>query len=252
MKPLVLIANDDGYFSRSLKVLVEKFRKEYEVVVVAPDLNRSGVGRAVSLEMPIKVREIEQNFYAVSGTPVDCMCFGLGAALWKAPSLVVTGINIGANLGTDVLTSGTVCAAMEGYMRGIPSIAVSQDSEGTYERTADLALDVAKRVIGKPPVLLNINTPSDHFKEVRWTKLGKRIYDYRVNKSVDPRGKAYYWIGGGKIVAVPGVDTDCQAILDGAATITPLQVDITEYEMLGDLMDKEKGVYDFGINESDD
>ena len=137
-------------------------------------------------------------------------------------------------------------------MRGIPSIAVSQENAGTYERTAELALDVAKRVIGAPPVLLNINTPRDNFKEVRWTKLGKRIYDYRVSKSIDPRGKAYYWIGGGKIVAVPGVDTDCQAILDGAASITPLQVDLTEYEMLGDLMNTERGVYDFGINESDD
>lgn len=248
MKPLVLIANDDGYFSDALGVLVEKFKQEFQVVVVAPDTNRSGVGRGLSLEMPIRVREIEQDFYAISGTPVDCVCWGLGYALKdRKPDLVVTGINIGANLGTDVLSSGTLCSAMEGFMRGIPSIAVSQQERGNYKAAASLALMVGKTLIGGKPLLLNINTPNDKFIEARWTRLGKRGYDYKIDQSTDPRGGRYFWIGGGSIKTLPGKGTDCQAILDGCASITPLQTDLTDDEMLFEMLSK--GV---GINESDD
>ena len=236
--PTILITNDDGYFSPSLHALVEEAKKHYKVYVVVPDSNCSGIGRAVSLEMPIKVREIEPDFYAISGTPVDCVCFALGHVMKEKPLFIVSGINNACNLGTDVFCSGTVSAAMEGYMRGIPSIAVSQEQKGNYKRAARLALRCGESVMHKGPILLNVNTPHDDFQHIIWTRLWlqQRKYDYSVDAKRDPRGKDYFWIGGGEIktLSMPfqRQKTDCQAFLEGMASITPLHLDLTNYRQL--------------------
>jgi len=232
MKPLVLITNDDGYFSPGIVELARAAGEHWRVVVVAPDQNRSAIGRCLSLEMPIRVREIGDWRFAISGTPVDCVCYGLGSLLRAGtPSLILSGINIGANLGTDVLSSGTVAAAIEGHMRGIPSIAISQHEKGNYEAAAALAVSMGHKLIKSGhPALLNINVPGDVFTETRNTRLGKRVYDYSIAEETDPRGKPYFWIGGSSIQMVGGEGTDCQAIMDGCASVTPLQIDLTDYK----------------------
>ncbi len=236
----VLIVNDDGYFSPSLISLVNVVREAYgqdQVCIVTPDSNCSGIGRAVSLEMPIKVRQIEPNFYAISGTPVDCVCFALSILFDDPPDFIISGINNACNLGTDVFCSGTVSAAMEGYMRGIPSVAISQEKKGYYKRAAKLALRCAENIVDKP-TLLNVNVPHDDFTHIEWTSLGlkQRVYDYRVIAKKDPRGKDYFWIGGGEIktLSMPfqRQKTDCQAFLEGMASITPLHLDLTNYRQL--------------------
>ena len=238
MKPLVLITNDDGYFSPAMKALVARASTLWRVVVVAPDQNRSAISRCISLEMPIRVRGVGDDSYAISGTPVDCVCYALGVLLKEPPSLILSGINIGANLGTDVLSSGTVAAAIEGYMRGVPSIAISQNRPGTYRQAADLAVELGERLLesGKP-ALLNVNVPDDAFSGVVATRLGERVYDYSIGHETDPRGKPYFWIGGSSIQMVEGEGTDCQAMIDGKASITPLQIDLTDFSALGDWKD---------------
>ena len=234
MKPLVLITNDDGYFSPGIAELARAAGEHWRVVVVAPDQNRSAIGRCLSLEMPLRVREVGDWRFAVSGTPVDCVCYGLGSLLKAArPSLILSGINLGANLGTDVLSSGTVGAAIEGYMRGIPSIAISQEARGDYKAAAQLAVSIGHKLLkSEEAVLLNVNVPSDDFTETRITRLGKRAYDYSVGEEADPRGKPYFWVGGSTIDMVEGEGTDCQALLDGFASVTPLQLDLTDYKGL--------------------
>jgi len=250
MKPTVLITNDDGYFSPALAALIEAAEKEWEVVVSVPDRNRSAVGRSVSLEMPIRVRPVSKNVFATSGTPVDCVCYALGILLKEPPVLVLSGINIGANLGTDVLSSGTVAGAIEGYMRGIPAIAISQEDKGDYKASAELAVDLGKKLIENKAltgnaVVLNVNTPNDHFSQARFTKLGEREYDYEVVHRVDPRGKGYFWIGGGSIKKVPVEGSDCNALIDGVASITPIQLDMTDYDELSLwVLEKELGFFD--------
>jgi len=237
MKPTVLITNDDGYFSPALHALVEAAREHWDVIVVAPDKNRSAVGRGVSLEMPIRVRPIDQGVFATSGTPVDCVCYALGVLFKEPPVLVLSGINVGANLGTDVLSSGTVAGAIEGYMRGIPAIAISQQKSGDYKAAAQLAVGLGKKLIESKALLgtasvWNVNVPDDHFFQTRITKLGKRKYDYSVDYRTDPRGKGYFWIGGSRIDMVYEEGSDCNALMDGVASITPLQLDMTDYDEL--------------------
>lgn len=234
MKPLVLVTNDDGYFSPALAELIRAASERWRVVVVCPDQNRSAIGRSLSLEMPIRVREVGDWQFATSGTPVDCVCYALGSLLkHEQPALVLSGINLGANLGTDVLSSGTVGAAIEGYMRGIPAIAVSQEKKGDYKATAALAVEMGEKLIGSgEAVLLNINAPDDGFTETRLTRLGTRVYDYEIGEETDPRGKPYFWIGGSSIEMAEGEGTDCQALLDGFASITPLMIDLTDFDGL--------------------
>ncbi len=245
MKPLVLITNDDGYFSPGIRALTQAASAYWRVVVVAPDQNRSAIGRSLSLEMPIRVREIGDWRFVISGTPVDCVCYGLGSLLKAAkPSLILSGVNIGANLGTDVLSSGTVAAAIEGYLRGIPSIAISQEERGDYGAAADLAVSLGRKVIAAgQPVLLNVNVPRDIFTDVRLTRLGTRVYDHSVAEKKDPRGKAYFWVGGETIGMEEGKGTDCQALMDGFASVTPLKLDLTDYAGLSSwLIDLKTGI----------
>ena len=162
----------------------------------------------------------------------------IGESMKEKPLFIVSGINNACNLGTDVFCSGTVSAAMEGYMRGIPSIAVSQEQKGNYKRAARLALRCGESVMHKGPILLNVNTPHDDFQHIIWTRLGlqQRKYDYSVDAKRDPRGKDYFWIGGGEIktLSMPfqRQKTDCQAFLEGMASITPLHLDLTNYRQL--------------------
>jgi len=237
IKPLVLITNDDGHFAPGIAALIECARPHWRVVIVAPDQNRSAVGRGLSLQTPIRVREVNDWYFTTNGTPVDCVCYALSMLLDEKPALVLSGVNDGANLGTDVLSSGTVGAAIEGYMRGIPSIAVSQHGKGDYKAAADLAVRLGIQIIEKQgsPLLLNMNVPGQGYDHVRWTKLGTRIYDYSVEACTDPRNKDYYWVGGRSIGLGEGYGTDCQAMLDGHASVSPLQLDLTDYKVLDSL-----------------
>lgn len=237
IKPLVLITNDDGHFAPGIAALIEAARSYWRVVVVAPDQNRSAVGRGLSLQTPLRVREISDWYYTTNGTPVDCVCYALGMLLDEKPALLLSGVNDGANLGEDVLTSGTVGAAIEGHMRDIPSIAVSQHGKGDFTAAAELAVRLGIQIIerGGTSLLLNMNVPGSGFDHIRWTKLGHRIYDYSVTACTDPRDKDYYWVGGHEIALGEGYGTDCQAMLDGQASISPLKLDLTDYKVLDSL-----------------
>jgi 5'-nucleotidase len=235
-KPLILVSNDDGVRARGLTKLVQALRRLGRVVVVAPDQERSAASHSLTLHRPLRVEKVRRDVYAVDGTPTDCIMLALHVILGKRPDLIVSGINHGANLGDDVHYSGTVSAAFEGGIMGIPSIAVSLIGNGArnFAEAGEIAASVAERVLreGLPPgIILNINVPdlsSGKVRGVRFTKQGKRNYGGIIVEKLDPRGRKYYWIGGDDtgFEDIPG--SDCNAVLEGFVSITPLRVNITD------------------------
>jgi 5'-nucleotidase len=237
----ILIANDDGYLAPGLAALVKACEGLGEVEVVAPEQNCSGNSNALTLQRPLSVFKGINGFRFVNGTPSDCVHIALTGLLGYLPDLVISGINQGANMGDDTLYSGTVAAAMEGYLFGIPSIAFSQTEYGW--NYLDAAALVARRVIesavAKPPVagafLLNVNIPSrPDAGDLPWqvTRLGKRHASEPVIRALSPRGEALYWIGPPGDVREAGEGTDFHAIANGAVSITPLQVDLSDHQRL--------------------
>lgn len=247
--PLILVSNDDGYHSEGIKVLAEALESLGEVWVVAPDRENSAVSHALTLSRPLRLTQLAKRGFAVDGTPTDCVTLGVGHVLrGRTPDLVVSGINFGANMGDDVHYSGTVSAAFEAVILGVPAIAVSQViwSEFSYAFAGRFARLIATRVLdrGLPPgVLLNVNIPPDRPKGVRFTRLGKRTYGEGVVEDTDPRGRKCYWIGGGDPVweDIPG--TDFAAVGAGYTSITPLQLDMTDREQLV-LLESEVAAWD--------
>jgi 5'-nucleotidase len=233
---LILVTNDDGIHSQGILTLAERLRELGRVVVVAPDRERSAVGHSLTLHSPLRAEEIRPGFYAVDGTPTDCVNLGIHGLLDSRPDLVVSGINKGCNLGDDITYSGTVSAAMEATLMGVPAFAVSLASDSflpsDFKGPAALAVRLAKTVLerGLPAdTLLNVNVPSGIPRGVRLTRQGKRVYGDVVVEKVDPRGRKYYWIGGGK----PGFQdidgTDFHALEAGFVSVTPLHLDLTNY-----------------------
>jgi 5'-nucleotidase len=232
-RPLVLVSNDDGVASHGLHVMRDALKHLFEVVVIAPETEQSAMSHSLSLHRPLRLRTVEPGVFAVDGTPADCVYVALhsgGRVVPRRPDLIVSGINRGLNLGQDVFYSGTVAAAREGALRGIPAIAISAHPWADLGRVAALTTKVGAALLALPPrpALVNINVPKAWTGEVRATRLGSRIYEEVVDFRQDPRGREYLWLGGPGVrhERSPGTDTD--AYDDGAASITPLVLDLTQ------------------------
>ncbi|MGD9951632.1 MAG: 5'/3'-nucleotidase SurE [Burkholderiales bacterium] len=231
----ILVSNDDGYFSPGIALLAERLGTLGEVTVVAPERDRSGASNSLTLDRPLTVRRASNGFYFVNGTPTDCVHLAVTGVLDFLPDMVVSGINLGANMGDDTIYSGTVAAATEGFLLGIPSLAVSLTSkEGRHlETAAQVAHELVERFSRSPfgqPVLLNVNVPDvarGSLGPLAVTRLGRRHKAEPVVKLRTPRGEQAYWIGpaGGAADAGPG--TDFHAVANGSVSVTPLQVDLT-------------------------
>jgi 5'-nucleotidase len=232
----ILVTNDDGVFSEGIKLLAEALAEipEVEVTVVAPDREQSATGHSLTLRHPLRLQELRPGWYAVDGTPTDCVSLAvLGLMQDRRPDLVVSGINFGTNLGDDVTYSGTVSAAFEGNLLDLPAVAFSQEvREGfSFEagaRFARLFIETLLQEPLAPGLLLNVNIPGIPIQGVRLTRLGRRRYDQVVTEKLDPRGKKYYWIAGTPDWTYQD-GTDQAAIHDGWASVTPLHLDLTDY-----------------------
>lgn len=240
MAPIILVTNDDGVHSPGIIALYKAMKELGDAYIIAPDRERSAVGHALTLHRPLKIEELRENVFSVNGTPTDCVALGIHKILPKRPNLVASGINRGANLGDDVTYSGTVSAAMEGTILGIPSFAVSLVGEKPfhYEVASFFAVETAKYILEKSlpyDTLLNVNIPNVHkdmIKGVKLTRQGKRVYDNAIQEIYSPWGDKYYWIGGGMPYWEHGEDIDIQAVLSGYVSITPIHLDLTNYEAL--------------------
>jgi len=237
---VILLSNDDGIQSEGLTALEEKLGQAGEIYTVAPDRAQSSMSHALTLHRPLRVHEIAPRRMSVDGTPVDCVKLALTGLLPMRPNLVVSGINKGPNLGDDIIYSGTVSAAIEGALLGIPAIAVSLvtfkdfDFRAAAEFTAHLVSQIQRRGI-PPKTLLNVNVPpvsKEDLKGWRLTRMGKRHYSENIVERIDPRGGKYYWIGGDDLGFAQEEGTDCMAIQEGYVSVTPLQVDLTDYKLL--------------------
>jgi 5'-nucleotidase len=237
----ILVSNDDGYTAPGLVALVEALRGLGELTVVAPEVNHSGASNSLTLNRPLSVREAANGYLYVNGTPSDCVHVALTGGLVQArPDLVVSGINNGANMGDDTLYSGTVAAATEGYLFGIPAIAFSLAEKGweNLDAAAAMARRVVEHQIAQPlaaPVLLNVNFPNRPLEAMTgWTvtRLGKRHPSEPVVRTTTPFGDPIYWIGpaGAAADATPG--TDFHAVAEGKVSITPLRLDLTHQGQL--------------------
>ena len=236
----ILLSNDDGYFSPGITLLAEVLAPLAEVTIVAPERDRSGSSNSLTLDRPLTVRQARDRVFFVNGTPTDCVHLAVTGLLAELPDLVISGINHGANMGDDTIYSGTVAAATEGFLLGIPSVAISLAAErGEHFRTAgQVALDLVKRFQrGAPgePVLLNVNVPNiEHsaLQGIEVTRLGKRHKAEPVVKSSTPRGDTVYWVGAAGAAQDSGEGTDFHAVASRRVSVTPLQMDLTRFSQL--------------------
>jgi 5'-nucleotidase len=234
---MILVTNDDGVYSPGIQILAKRLRELDTVVIVAPDRERSAAGHSMTLHRPLLIEEIRESVYSVNGTPTDCVNIAVKGLLKETPRLVVSGINKGPNLGDDVTYSGTVAGAIEATILGIRSIAVSLAAreDFRFNEAAEVAFRSAKRILEQglsEGTLLNINVPNLPLADMqgtRITRLGKRIYHQMTVERVDPRGKKYYWIGGGEPDWEREEGTDFDAIDRKMVSITPLHLDLTDY-----------------------
>ena len=236
-----LISNDDGITARGIQVLSDRMDALGKVTIVAPDQNRSGASNSLTLDAPVRIREIDERRYRVKGTPTDCVHIALTGLLDKDPDMVISGINAGANLGDDVIYSGTVAAAMEGRFLGLPAIAVSlvfEDRPCHYDTAAEAVAMLVERLSMDPlpaDTILNINGPDMPWHEIQGfevTRLGHRHRAEPVVKTLDPRGRPMYWIGPAGAEQDAGPGTDFDALRRGFVSITPIHVDLTRYQAL--------------------
>jgi len=237
MAAVILVTNDDGVHAPGLGALASALEELGDVYVVAPDREQSAVGHALTLHRPLRVTTLGERRFSVNGTPSDCVNLAVLGLLPERPVLVAAGINHGSNLGDDVTYSGTVSAAMEGTLLGVPSMAVSQVDPETagLEGAQAVAKLVASRVLveGLPSkTLLNINVPAGPLAGIRMTRLGHRVYQEKVVRETDPRGLPYYWIGAGPPVWSEDEASDIAAVHRGLASVTPLHMDLTHHGAL--------------------
>ncbi len=237
----ILISNDDGIFARGLEILEEACRKVGDVTVVAPDREQSAASHALTMNRPLRPVMRDDGRYQVDGTPTDCVLLALETILDHRPDFVFSGINHGSNMGEDVLYSGTVAAAMEGLSVGIPGVAMSfaggqfELIETQREWVGKLTSDLCG--VGEFPreTLLNVNfppIPGPEIKGIRVTKLGRRVYSDSLTRMHDPWGRDMFWIGAGKSSWSGGGDSDFRAVEEGYISVTPLHLDLTQYDHL--------------------
>ena len=233
---LILLTNDDGIHSAGLQALADEMQSLGRVVVVAPDRERSAVGHALTLHAPLRAEEILTDRWAVSGTPTDAVSLGIHGLLKEKPALVVSGINKGANMGDDLTYSGTVAAAMEATLMGVPAVAISLASKefsyDNFRSAAAVARQMAETVLehGLPAdTFINVNVPDSAPLGIRLTRQGKRVYGDAVVQNRDPRGRTYYWIGAGELSFQDLEGTDFHAVQNGYVSVTPLHLDLTNY-----------------------
>jgi 5'-nucleotidase len=236
----ILLSNDDGYFAPGILALAEALDGLGEIVVVAPEQNRSGASNSLTLDRPVSLKQAANGFFFVNGTPTDCVHLAVTGMLDYLPDIIVSGINHGANMGDDTIYSGTVAAATEGFLLGIPSIAISLTSfEGNHFNTAGrVARELVERFLSDPirePVLLNVNVPDIPYADLggtEVTRLGRRHKAEPVVRMRSPRNDTVYWVGAAGAAAEAGPGTDFNAIERGSVSITPLQVDLTHTAQL--------------------
>lgn len=240
----ILLSNDDGVYAKGLSVLADNLRDLGEIIIYAPDRNRSGASNSLTLDAPIRIKTLENGAISVEGTPTDCVHLALTGLMAEKPSIVVSGINEGSNLGDDVLYSGTVAAAMEGRMIGLPAIAISlvgYDACKHYETAGRVARELVQQLMANHlPVqtLLNVNVPDVPYEELRGyeiTRLGARHGAEPVVKAADPRGKTVYWVGPAGSTRDDGEGTDFYAIANKKVSITPIHIDLTHYQAFDQL-----------------
>jgi len=236
----ILLSNDDGYFAPGLAALAAALRELADITVVAPERDRSGASNSLTLDRPLLLRQAPSGFYYVNGTPTDCVHLAVTGMLDHLPDMVISGINHGANMGDDTIYSGTVAAATEGYLLGIPSIAVSLASHNAqhFDTAARVVADLVRRIQAQPPaepMLLNVNVPDcawDELDGISVSRLGKRHKAESVVKTTNPRGQIVYWVGAAGAAADAGEGTDFFAVAQGRVSITPLQMDLTRYNQM--------------------
>ncbi len=241
----ILLSNDDGYFAPGIAALEQLLSRIAEVDVVAPERDRSGASHSLTLDRPLMVRRAANGFRFVNGTPTDCVHLAVTGLFDTAPDLVVSGINHGANMGDDTIYSGTVAAAMEGYLLGIPAIAISLVGRESvhFDTAARVALELVERVMNQPPqkpFLLNVNVPDVPYGALcglRTTRLGRRHTAEPVVRATNPRGDTIYWVGAAGGAADAGEGTDFHAIANRCVSVTPLQADLTHAARISELQD---------------
>jgi 5'-nucleotidase len=237
MDPLILLTNDDGFFSEGIEALHHQLQDLGEIYIVAPDRERSATSLSLTLHRPLRVKKIRKNVYAVDGTPADCVYMALKKLLPRIPSLLLSGLNLGPNVGQqDISYSGTVAAAIQGAFLGIASAAISvlPDSQGQYSFhfSARVAHEIARILLQeKLPggISLNVNIPSPPVNGIKMVKLGQKRYNPEIIEKKDPRQNTYFWIGTGNPKSIGDKDSDVKAIKQGFITVTPLHTDSTDY-----------------------
>jgi 5'-nucleotidase len=231
-RPLVLCSNDDGVTAPHLLALATRIEEFADVLVVAPERQRSAASHAITLHKPLRLTEVGKNRFSLSGTPVDCVYLGVLKLCDRRPAVVVSGVNDGYNLGSDVFYSGTVAAAVEGALRGAAGIACSLAPRAKDVDTAiAFAAEVVRAAIAEPippGTVLNVNMPGTGTDAYQWTTLGRRLYEDDVAERSDPRGRPYYWVGGGPAGHENVEGTDCVAVARGWNSITPMHLDLTD------------------------
>ena len=236
----ILLSNDDGYFAQGIECLARVLAEVAEITVVAPERDRSGASNSLTLDRPLSLRRSGNGYYHVNGTPTDCVHLAVTGMLDELPDMVVSGINNGANMGDDTIYSGTVAAATEGFLLGVPSLAISLCSKAGvhYETAARVALELVKTVQREKagePLLLNVNVPDVPYEELRGmevTRLGKRHRAEPVVPTITPRNETVYWVGAAGAAQDAGEGTDFHAVSQNRVSITPLQIDLTHNAQL--------------------
>ncbi len=243
---MILITNDDGIQSEGIIKLYEKLKREHDVVVVAPDRERSAISRALTLYRPLRVEKISTDRYSVDGTPTDCVNLAINGLFRHKIKMVVSGVNKGANMAEDITYSGTVSAAMEGLLLGVPSLAVSLAARENF--IFDTAVEFAARIVkcvlknGLPyDCLLNVNVPNiplNEVKGIKITRMGKKRYSDNIIEKEDPRGKKYYWLAGEEIGYEKFGDSDIEAVSENYVSVTPIHLDLTNYGAIETLINR--------------
>ena len=263
----ILLSNDDGYFAPGLAALAQALAPLADITVVAPERDRSGASNSLTLDRPLLLRQAPSGFYYVNGTPTDCVHLAVTGMLDHLPDMVISGINHGANMGDDTIYSGTVAAATEGYLLGIPSVAVSLANHNAqhFDTAARVVVELVQRIQAQPPtepmllnvnvpdrtwadlvrriqaqppaepMLLNVNVPDcgwDELDGIKVTRLGKRHKAESVVKTTNPRGQTVYWVGAAGLAQDAGEGTDFHAVANGFVSITPLQMDLTRFSQM--------------------
>src|SRR5215470_16408756 len=239
----ILLSNDDGYFAPGIERLAAALAPHADITVVAPERDRSGASNSLTLDRPLNVRRAPNGFLFVNGTPTDCVHLAVTGLLESLPDMVISGINLGANMGDDTIYSGTVAAATEGFLLGIPSVAISLASKTAahFETAAQVAIEIVERHARAPAGawLLNVNVPDiplPALRGTRVTRLGRRHKAEDVIRTQNPRGETVYWVGAAGEAADAGEGTDFHAVATNFVSVTPLQIDLTNRELMPAVM----------------